>query len=363
MQRGMWHTVEKKFLNCSARCATCGIVETLHHTIREGCRRMASCVVTGGAGFIGSHLVEGLLRQGHKVRVVDDFATGTAHNLDAVQAELQAEDQPFSLEIIDGSILQPEILRTAMADIDYVFHQAARPSVAFSLEEPVLSNRVNVEGTLCVLVAARDAGVKRVMYAGSSSAYGDSAELPKHEEQVPNPLSPYAVAKHTGEQYCRLFSRLYGLETVVLRYFNVFGVRQNPHSQYAAVIPKFITALLQGEPLPVFGDGHQSRDFTYVENVVHGNMLAMTAAGVAGQVVNVANGGRTSLLQLITYLEELSQCRARIEFLPARAGDVQHSQADVRRAKELLGFEPRVDIKEGLRRTLTYFQHSDKINE
>ena len=340
---------------------TYGVVDTLHHKVQEGCRGMALCGVTGGAGFIGSHVVEGLLRHGHEVRVVDDFTTGTARNLDAVQAALKVEGQPFSLEIIDGSILQPEILRVAMTDVEYVFHQAARPSVAFSLEEPVLSNRVNVEGTLCVLVAARDAGVKRVMYAGSSSAYGDSAELPKHEEHVPNPLSPYAVAKHTGEQYCRLFTRLYGLETVVLRYFNVFGVRQNPHSQYAAVIPKFITALLQGEPLLVFGDGHQSRDFTYVDNVVHGNMLAMTAPGVAGQVVNVANGGRTSLLQLITYLEELSQCQARIEFLPTRAGDVQHSQADVARAKELLGFEPCVDIKEGLRRTLTYFQNSDKI--
>ena len=323
---------------------------------------MALCVVTGGAGFIGSHLVEGLLRQGHEVRAVDDFATGTGRNLDAVQTALTAEGVSFSLDVCEGSILQPEILRAAMADVDYVFHQAARPSVAFSLEEPVLSNRVNVEGTLCVLVAARDAGVKRVMYAGSSSAYGDSVELPKHEEQVPHPLSPYAVAKHTGEQYCRLFTRLYGLETVVLRYFNVFGVRQNPHSQYAAVIPKFITALLRGDPLPVFGDGHQSRDFTYIDNVVHGNLLAMTAPGVAGKVVNVANGGRTSLLQLITYLEELSQCQPRLEFLPARAGDVQHSQADVARAKELLGFEPRVDVKEGLRRTLTYFQHNAKTS-
>jgi nucleoside-diphosphate-sugar epimerase len=294
------------------------------------------------------------------VRVIDDFATGTTQNLKAVQSALQAENQPFSLEIIDGSILQPEILRVAMTDIDYVFHQAARPSVAFSLEEPILSNRVNVEGTLCVLVAARDAGVKRVMYAGSSSAYGDNVELPKHEEQIPNPLSPYAVAKHTGEQYCRLFTQLYGLETVVLRYFNVFGVRQNPHSQYAAVIPKFISALLHGKPLLVFGDGKQSRDFTYVENVVHGNILAMTAPEVAGQVVNIANGGRTSLLQLITYLEELSRCQARIEFLPARAGDVRHSQADVSRAKELLGFEPRVEIKEGLRRTLAYFQQNDQ---
>ena len=321
---------------------------------------MPFCLVTGGAGFIGSHLVEGLLRQGHQVRVLDDFATGMSRNLDAVQGSLTAEGQSFSLDIIDGSILQPATLSAAMADIDYVFHQAALPSVVFSLADPVLSNRVNVEGTLCVLVAARDAGVKRIMYAGSSSVYGDSTQLPAQEEYTPNPLSPYAVAKYTGEQYCQLFTRLYGLETVVLRYFNVFGARQNPRSQYAAVIPKFITALLGGESLPVFGDGHQSRDFTYVDNVVHGNILAMTAPEAAGQVVNVANGERTSLLELIAYLEELSRGRAHIQFLPARPGDVPHSQADVTRAQELLGFEPQVDIKEGLRRTLAYFrQHND----
>jgi nucleoside-diphosphate-sugar epimerase len=228
--------------------------------------------------------------------------------------------------------------------------------VAYSVQDPLLSNRVNVEGTLCVLIAARDAGVRRVVYAGSSSAYGDSPTMPKCEDQPVDPLSPYAVAKLTGEYYCRLFTQLYGLETVVLRYFNVFGTRQNPNSQYAAVIPRFIVSLLNAEPLPIFGDGEQSRDFTYVENVVHGNLLAMTAPGVAGQVLNLANGSRTSLLQLVTYLEELTQRRARLEFLPARPGDVRHSQADVTRAQQLLGFVPQVDVKEGLRRTLPYYQ-------
>ncbi|GIX46167.1 MAG: UDP-glucose 4-epimerase-like protein [Candidatus Tectimicrobiota bacterium] len=317
---------------------------------------MAHCLVTGGAGFIGSHLVEGLLRRGHRVRVLDDFATGTPHNLQAVEAQLAREGIPYALEVVEGSILDPQAVAAAMAGIDYVFHQAALPSVAFSLQDPLRSNRVNVEGTLCVLLAARDAGVRRLIYAGSSSAYGDSPELPKREDLPPNPLSPYAVAKLTGEHYCRLFTQLYRLETVTLRYFNVFGPRQNPDSQYAAVIPKFITALLRHEPLPLFGDGLQSRDFTYVDNVVHGNLLAMTAPEVAGQVLNVANGSRTTLRQLIAYLEELTGRRAEVAVLPPRPGDVRHSQADITRAKTLLGFEPLVDVKEGLARTLKYYQ-------
>jgi nucleoside-diphosphate-sugar epimerase len=288
--------------------------------------------------------------------VLDNFATGAKYNLDAVQQQLRAEGMPGALELIEGSILDTETLAAAIAGLDYVFHQAALPSVAFSLQDPLLSNRVNVEGTLCVLIAARDARVKRVIYAGSSSAYGDSPELPKREDHPTNPLSPYAVAKLTGEHYCRLFTQLYGLETVTLRYFNVFGPRQNPNSQYAAVIPKFITALLHGEPLPVFGDGEQSRDFTHVENVVQGNLLAMTAPDVAGQVLNLANGSRTSLRQLIAYLEELTGQRAQVEFLPERPGDVRHSQADVTRAVQLLGFAPQVDVKEGLRRTLVSYQ-------
>lgn len=319
---------------------------------------MAHCLVTGGAGFIGSHLTEGLLRAGHQVRVLDDLSTGSMRNVQAVHQQLEAEGAAFSLETMESSILAPAVLAKAMADIDFVFHQAALPSVAFSLQDPFQSNRVNVEGTLCVLMAARDAGVKRVIYAGSSSAYGDSPTLPKHEEQPPNPLSPYAVAKLTGEHYCRVFTHVHGLETVVLRYFNVFGTRQNPKSQYAAVIPAFITALLQDQPLRVFGDGHQSRDFTYVANVVHGNILAMTAPHAAGQVINLAPGGRTSLLELIAHLEGLSQRRAQVTLLPPRAGDVKHSQADITRAKNLLGFETVVEVEEGLARTLAYYRQN-----
>ena len=317
---------------------------------------MAHCLVTGGAGFIGSHLVEGLSRVGHQVRILDNFTTGAARNVQIVRDQLAAEGLPCSIEVIHGSILEPDTLATAMADIDYVFHQAALPSVAFSLQEPVRCNQVNVEGTLQVLIAARDAGVKRVMYAGSSSAYGDNPTLPKHEDLRTNPLSPYAVAKLTGEHYCRVFTHVYGLETVILRYFNVFGPRQNPASQYAAVIPAFITALLQGQALQVFGDGHQSRDFTYVANVVHGNILAMAAPDVAGQVINLALGGRTSLLELIAQLEDLSQRRAHVTFLPARPGDVKHSQAAVTRAQEMLGFETQVDVQQGLAHTLAYYR-------
>ena len=319
---------------------------------------MAHCLVTGGAGFIGSHLVEGLLRAGHRVRVLDNFSTGSMRNVQAVHQQLETEGIAFALETVEGSILALASLAEAMAGIDYVFHQAALPSVAFSLRDPLQSNQVNVEGVLRVLMAAHEAGVKRVMYAGSSSAYGDSPALPKREDQTPNPLSPYAVAKLTGEQYCQVFTRVYGLETVTLRYFNVFGSRQNPDSQYAAVIPAFIKALLQDQPLQVFGDGHQSRDFTPVANVVQGNLLAMTAPQAAGQVINLALGGRTSLLELIAHLERLSQRRAQVTFLTPRAGDVKHSQADITRAKHLLGFETAVDVEEGLARALAYYRQS-----
>lgn len=323
---------------------------------------MAHCLVTGGAGFIGAHLVEGLLRRGHQVRVLDDFSTGSHANIEAVQGQIAAANLACPLEVVEGSILNQPLLATAMHGIEYVFHKAALASVPFSLREPLLSNRVNVEGTLCVLLAARDAGVKRLIYAGSSSAYGDHPELPKREDHPTHPLSPYALAKLAAEHYCRLFTQLYHLETVTLRYFNVFGARQNPDSQYAAVIPKFITACLQHEPLPVYGDGQQSRDFTYVDNVVHGNMLAMTAPDVAGKVINLANGSRTTLLQLIAYIETFAQQRAQVQFLPPRPGDVLHSQADVSRAQALLGFEPLVNVEQGLQRTLAYYAHSLKAS-
>ncbi len=323
---------------------------------------MAHCLVTGGAGFIGAHLVEGLLRRGHRVRVLDDFSTGSHANIEAVQGQIAAENLACPLEVVEGSILNQPLLATAMHGIEYVFHKAALASVPFSLREPLLSNRVNVEGTLCVLLAARDAGVKRLIYAGSSSAYGDHPELPKREDHPTHPLSPYALAKLAAEHYCRLFTQLYHLETVTLRYFNVFGARQNPDSQYAAVIPKFITACLQHEPLPVYGDGQQSRDFTYVDNIVHGNILAMTAPDVAGKVINLANGSRTTLLQLIAYIETFAQQRAQVQFLPPRPGDVLHSQADVSRAQALLGFEPLVNVEQGLQRTLAYYAQSLKVS-
>ena len=301
---------------------------------------------------------KGSYDSGHRVRVLDDFSTGSRANVRAVQEQLAAAGLACPLEVVQGSILDQPTLATAMHGIEYVFHQAALASVAFSLEEPLQSNRVNVEGTLCVLLAARDAGVKRLIYAGSSSAYGDHPELPKREDHPTNPLSPYALAKLTGEHYGRLFTQLYHLETVTLRYFNVFGARQNPDSQYSAVIPKFITACLKNEPLLVYGDGEQSRDFTYVDNVVHGNILAMTAPNVAGEVINLATGNRTTLLQLIAYLEAFTNQRACVQFLEPRSGDVRHSHADISRAKALLGFEPLVDVEQGLQRTLAYYMQS-----
>jgi nucleoside-diphosphate-sugar epimerase len=317
---------------------------------------VAHCLVTGGAGFIGSHIAAGLLQCGHAVRIVDNYTTGKTANVQAVQAQLAAAGVTYTLEVMEGSILDAQLLAQAMRGIDYVFHEAALASVAFSLQNPLLSNRANVEGTLCVLLAARDAGVKRLVYAGSSSAYGDFPELPKREDHPSQPLSPYALSKFTGERYCGLFTSLYNLETVVLRYFNVFGPRQDPNSQYAAVIPKFITACLRGEPVRVFGDGQQSRDFTYIDNVVAGNILAMTATGAAGQVINLASGGRTSLLQLIGYLEDIFGHPIPIEFLPPQAGDVKHSQADVSRAKAVLGFESHVTVEQGLERAVAYYR-------
>jgi len=317
---------------------------------------MAQCLVTGGAGFIGGHLVEGLLRRGHQVRVLDNFSTGSPSTLHTVQDRLAAAGLACPLEVVEGSILDHALLATVMHGVEYVFHEAALVSVELSMREPLLNNQVNIEGTLRVLMAARDAGVRRVMYAGSASAYGNNPALLQREDHPTQPLSPYALAKLAGEHYCRLFATLYNLETVVLRYFNVFGTRQDPTSQYAAVIPSFIISCLKHEPLLVYGDGKQSRDFTYVDNVVHGNILAMTAPNVAGQVINMANGVRTNLLQLIAALERLAQQRVNVQFLPARSGDVRHSQADVNRAKTLLGFEPLVDVEQGLQPTFTYYQ-------
>jgi UDP-glucose 4-epimerase len=308
-------------------------------------------LVTGGAGFIGSHLVEGLLRSGHSVRVLDDFATGRRENLQHLAGEFT---------MVEGSILDPETLRAALSGIEVVYHEAAIPSVPRSVRNPGMSNEVNVTGTLNVLIAARDAGVRRLVYAGSSSAYGATTEgaakgTARVETLPARPMSPYAVAKLAGEHYCEVFARIYQLETVCLRYFNVFGPRQDPKSEYAAVIPKFITAILNGQPLTIFGDGTQSRDFTYVGNVVAANLLAMTASSVSGEVMNVGCGRQTSLNDLARQLAQIAGTAPRIDYQPARTGDVPHSLADISKARALLGYDPAVSLAEGLQETWDYF--------
>ena len=303
-------------------------------------------LVTGGGGFIGSHSVDRLLAEGHDMRVLDNFATGRRENLLDVRSDI---------ELIEGDIQSYERVSNAVRGCEVVLHQAALPSVPRSVQDPLTSNATNVTGTLNMLLASRDAGVKRVIYASSSSIYGAGPELPKYEHLVPQPISPYAVAKLAGEGFCRSFWEVFGLETVALRYFNVFGPRQDPLSQYAAVIPNFITALMDGRAPTVFGDGEQSRDFTYVGNVVAGNMLAMHAEGVGGRVFNIAAGQRTSLNALLRALERLTGRHVEPSYEEPRPGDVRHSQADVSAAERDLGFRPEVSLEVGLRLTLDWF--------
>jgi len=312
---------------------------------------MSKVLVTGGAGFIGSHLTEALLREGHRVRVLDDLSTGKRENL------IFDKEYP-SLEMIEGDIRHLAICQKAMKDIEYVFHEAALPSVQRSVEDPLGSNAVNGGGTLNILFAAREETVKRVIYASSSSIYGDTPTLPKHEGMPPTPLSPYALQKYIGEQYCRLFYQLYGLETVSLRYFNIFGPRQDPNSIYSAVIPKFIEALLHGSPPIIFGDGEQSRDFTYIENVVEANLLAMSAEHLHGEAINIACAERTSLNQLVNVLRKILGSKLSPVYEEPRKGDVRHSLADIRKGKEILNYEPKVGIELGLRKTVEFFQKS-----
>jgi UDP-glucose 4-epimerase len=304
-------------------------------------------LVTGGGGFIGSHLVERLVSDGHAVRVLDNFATGKRENL------LEWADQ---VELVEGDMRSYERVHTAVRGCELVLHQAALPSVPRSVQDPLTSSEVNITGTLNVLLAARDEGVRRVVFASSSSIYGANPELPKHEDLLPLPMSPYAVAKLAGEGYCRSFHEVFGIETVALRYFNVFGPRQDPLSQYAAVIPNFITALLAGERPVVYGDGEQSRDFTYVENVVDANLLAMRADGAAGKLYNIAAGERTTLNQLLDHLGPLMGREPGARYDPARPGDVRHSQADIGRARRELGYRPSISPEEGLRRTLAWYE-------
>ena len=305
---------------------------------------MANYLVTGGAGFIGSHLTEELVRRGQTVRVVDSLITGQRRNLDHIPG----------VEFLEGDLADMSVAARAVEGIDYVLHQAAIPSVPRSVKDPVTSNRANVDASVNVLVAARDAGVKRLVYAGSSSAYGDTPTLPKREDMPTNPLSPYALQKLVAEQYCQMFTRLYGFETVTIRYFNVFGPRQDPGSPYSGVISLFSTALLEGRQPTIYGDGEQTRDFTYVANVVDGVLRACEAPNAAGEVINVACGTRISLNELLRVMNTIVGSRLDAIYKETRAGDVRDSQADITKAKTLLGYTPIVSLHDGLAKTLEW---------
>jgi UDP-glucose 4-epimerase len=297
-------------------------------------------LVTGGGGFVGSNLVRRLLEEGHEVRVLDNFSTGNRRNL---------VDVVDGIQIVEGELRSYERVHNATRGVEVVFHQGALPSVPRSVQDPLTTGAVNVEGTLNVLLAARDEDVRRVVFASSSSVYGNTGSLPRVESQFPDPISPYAVSKLAAERYCVSFARVYGLETVTLRYFNVFGPAQDPTSQYAAVVPRFITAIDAGEPVPIYGDGEQSRDFTYVDNVVEANVLAAGAPEASGAVLNVATGDSRSVNALADTIGEVLGKPVDREYLPTRAGDVRDSWADVSEARRVLAWEPRVGLEEGLR--------------
>jgi len=304
-------------------------------------------VVTGGAGFIGSALVRQLLQRGERVRVVDNFLTGHRQNLSEVAEQI---------ELVEADITQLEAIRPAFEGADFVLHEAALPSVPRSVQDPITTNRINVEGTLNVLWAARDAGVKRVVYAASSAAYGDTPTLPKVETMTPAPVSPYGVTKYVGELYAKVFTGVYGLETVCLRYFNVFGPRQDPTSAYSGVLSQFITALLQGERPTIYGDGEQSRDFTYVANVVQATLLACTVPDVVGKVLNIATGERYTLNQTMAILRRILRTEIEPTYAPPRPGDILHSQAEITLARKLLGYEPKGTFEEGLALTVEWYR-------
>jgi UDP-glucose 4-epimerase len=307
-------------------------------------------VVTGGAGFIGSSIVERLVRDGEYVRVVDDLSTGRRDNLGVLQSEVH---------FYEGSVCNAELLRDAFEGADYVLHQAALASVQGSIDDPTKTNQVNVGGTLNVLMVARECGVKRVVYASSSSVYGTGAEQPKREDMMPAPASPYAVSKLVGEHYCGAYSSLFGLETVCLRYFNVFGPRQDPHSQYAAVIPMFIRTIQEGGSPRVFGDGEQSRDFVFVEDVGEANLRAARIPGAAGAVLNIGSGERCTVNVLLGLLQRLTGKAVEPEHCAPRPGDVRHSQADISKAQRAIGYRPRVSFEDGLRRTTEWYEGKD----
>lgn len=309
---------------------------------------MSHYLVTGVAGFIGSSIAKALVARGDSVRGIDNFSTGKRPNLVGLE----------KMEFMEGDIVNPDDCTKACAGVDYIFHEAALPSVPRSVKDPIESNLNNVTGTLNVLVAARDARVKRIVYAGSSSAYGDTPTLPKREDMAPNPISPYAVAKLTGEQYLACFSRCYDIETVTIRYFNVFGPQQDATSMYSGVLAKFITNMLAGKPPTIFGDGEQSRDFTFIANVVNANLLACAApkAQVSGRVFNVATGTRITLNETFRVLQELTGFKSEPIYGPERAGDIKHSLADITLAEKQFGYKPTVDFREGLRRTVGWYR-------
>lgn len=310
---------------------------------------MSRVLVTGGAGFIGGHLVERLVATGREVRVLDDLSTGFRRNLSAVENDV---------EFIEGTICDPQTLARCCAGVEVVFHLAAQGSVPRSVEEPRTAHEINATGTLNVLAAARDAGVRRVVYSASSAAYGDTPTLPKVETFPPQPLSPYAVSKLAGEYYCSCFSAVYGLSTISLRYFNVFGPRQDPNSQYAAAIPAFVTRLVRGQPPIVYGDGEQSRDFCFIENVVHANLLAAEVEHAAGEVVNIACGEHITLNRMIALMREHLGVDIEPQYEAPRPGDVRHSLADISAARRLLGYEPQVMFAEGLRRSIDWYREN-----
>ncbi len=308
---------------------------------------MAIYLVTGGAGFIGSHLVERLVQEGATVRVVDNLSTGRKENLAAVWDKIQW---------FQGDVCDQQLMQEVVQGVDCIFHQAALASVPRSLEAPLETHAACATGTVTVLEAARRAGVRRVVYAASSSAYGNRPTSPKQETDLPEPISPYGAAKLAGEYYCQAFTAAFGLETVILRYFNVFGPRQDPDSPYSAVIPIFITALLRGRRPVIYGDGRQSRDFVYVENVVEANLLAAQAPKAVGRVLNIGSGRATDLLSLLALLSRLLHVEVQPEFAPPRPGDVRESLADITLAQRLLGYQPQVDFEEGLRRSIGYYR-------
>lgn len=310
---------------------------------------MSVHLVTGGAGFIGSHLVRSLVADGLPVRVLDDFSTGQRRNL---------ADVADRVEVTEGSICDAAAVRSAMRGVETVFHLAARSSVPRSVEQPRETNETNVNGTLNLLLAARDAGVRRFVYSSSSSAYGETPKLPKIETDAPAPISPYAVSKLAAEHYCTCFAKVYGLATVSLRYFNVFGPRQDPNSPYAAVIPAFLSRMVRGQRPVIFGDGEQSRDFCYIDNVVAANRLAARAEGLSGAAVNIACGERTTLNEIVGRINDLLGTRLEPEYREPRPGDVRHSLADIDAAKRVLGFRPQVMFGEGLRRTLEWYRQN-----